>query len=222
MSQDPEPLGDRVLSQGQGDRFDRWVEFFGALVLSAATVLTAWCAYQATLWGGDQSVASYEAAAAQIQATRYHNEALVKTTLHVTLFVQYVTAKSQENEKLADFLVQRFPPELKTAVDAWLATNPLKDPTAPKSPFSMAEYHLPEQDLARQAEQLSAVKQQASSDANDRSDRYVLLTVIFAMVLFFSGISGKFQWRVIDAAVLIAGVVVLVVGVAMVIRMPIE
>ncbi len=42
-------------SESQVTRFDRWVEFIAAVVLSLATVATAWAGYQATLWGGDQS-----------------------------------------------------------------------------------------------------------------------------------------------------------------------
>ena len=59
-------------------------------------------------------------------------------------------------------------------------------------------------------------------EADKYADDYVLLTVIFATVLFFSGIAGKFQWRGIDGAVLGLGVVVLVVGLVMLAQMPIQ
>ena len=42
------------------------------------------------------------------------------------------------------------------------------------------------------------------------------------MVLFFSGISGKFQWQVIDAAVLTFGVLVLLAGLVLLIQMPVQ
>ena len=73
---DTQSRSSSFLSQGQGDRFDRWVEFFGALVLSAATVATAWCAYQAALWSGDESKFYFEASAAQVETTRLENKAL--------------------------------------------------------------------------------------------------------------------------------------------------
>ena len=213
---------DRILSQGQGDRFDRWVEFFGALVMSLATVATAWCAYQAALWGGDESKFYFEASAAQVEAAQQESLARQRAAVQVGLFSQYVTALAQGDDALADFFYQRFPSELRTATDAWLATKPLTNPDAPPSPFGMPAYRLPEQDAARQAEQQSAQKFEGASQADDRADNYVLLTVIFAMTLFFSGISGKFQWRVIDAGVLGVGVVILLVGLVILFRMPVQ
>jgi hypothetical protein len=86
----------------------------------------------------------------------------------------------------------------------------------------MPEYRLPQQDAARQAEQLSEEQFQIALEADEHADNYVLLTVIFAMVLFFSGISGKFQWRVIDAAVLTLGVLVSLGGLVLLFQMPIQ
>jgi hypothetical protein len=222
MTEQPEHFSDRILSQGQGDRFDRWVEFFGALILSAATVATAWCAYQAALWSGDESKFYFEASAAQVESAQLENTALQRAGFHVGLFVEFAAAKSQDNQKLADFLYQRFPPELKTATDAWLATDPLNNPAAPPSPFDMPEYRLPEQDDAEKAAQLAIKKFTAAGKADERADNYVLLTVIFATVLFFSGISGKFQWQVIDAAVLVLAVVVLLGGLVLLFQIPIQ
>jgi hypothetical protein len=220
--EDTQSRSDTFLSQGQGDRFDRWVEFFGALVLSAATVATAWCAYQAALWSGDESKFYFEASAAQVETAQLENKALQRTGFQAGLFVEYVAALSQDNQVLADFLYQRFPPELKAATDAWLAEDPLNNPDAPSSPFDMPEYRLSEQDAAEQSDQLSVRKFGDAGQADEHADNYVLLTVIFATVLFFSGISGKFQWRVIDGAVLALGFIVLLGGLVFLIQMPIQ
>lgn len=222
MSEEPQYWSDRILSQGQGDRFDRWVEFLGALVLAIATVATAWTAYQATLWGGDESKFYFEASAAQVDAAHLDNLAMQRTGLDAGLFVEYVAARSAGNQELADFLYERFPSELKLATDAWLATDPFNDPTAPASPFDMPQYRLPEQDAAEQQDQLAMATFEDAAEADEYADNYVLLTVIFAMVLFFSGIAGKFQWRVIDGAVLGLGIIVLLVGLVMLAQMPVQ
>jgi hypothetical protein len=111
---------------------------------------------------------------------------------------------------------------LKTATEAWLAADPLDNPTAPLSPFDMPEYRLPEQDAAQKAEQRSVEEFETALEADEHADNYVLLTVIFATVLFFSGISGKFQWQVIDAAVLTFGVLVLLGGLMFLLQMPVQ
>ena len=222
MSEETQYWSDRILSQGQGDRFDRWVEFLGALVLAAATVATAWTAYQATLWGGDESKFYFEASAAQVDAAHLDSLAMQRAGMHVGLFVEYATAQSAGDQELADFLYQRFPPELKEATDAWLATDPLNDSNAPPSPFDMPEYRLPEQDVAEQNDQLAKAKFADAVEADEYADDYVLLTVIFATVLFFSGIAGKFQWRVIDGAVLSMGILVLAIGLVLLAQMPVQ
>lgn len=45
-------------------------EIAAAILLSIATVLTAWCAYQATRWSGVQSIRYAEASAARVESTR--------------------------------------------------------------------------------------------------------------------------------------------------------
>ena len=183
---------------------------------------TAWTAYQATLWSGDESKFYFEASAAQVDAAQLDTQAMQRASVQGGLFVEYAAAQSAGDRELADFLYQRFPPELKQATDAWLATDPLNDPMAPPSPFDMPEYRLAEQDAADQKDRLALAKFAEASEADEYADDYVLLTVIFATVLFFSGIAGKFQWRVIDGAVLGLGIAALVVGLVMLAQMPVQ
>lgn len=198
----------KVASQGVGRRFGRWVEILAAIVLSLATVATAWCGYQATRWGGEQARAYSEASANRIRASQKANEAILATNLHADLFVQYVVARGGGNQTLADILYQRFPAPLKTAADAWLALDPLNNPAAPPTPFAMTEYHLTQSDEARALDQIADDRFDEANEANELSDEYVRLTVIFATVLLFGGMSGKFQWWAIDAAMLVVGAVV--------------
>jgi hypothetical protein len=60
-----------------------------------------------------------------------------------------------------------------------------------------------------------------ATQANQTADNYVLLTVIFAMVLFFGGISGKFKSRMVDLAMLILAYVLFTVGVVVMLRYPV-
>lgn len=146
------------------------------------------------MWGGDESKFYFEASAAQVDAAHLESLATQQTGVQTGLFVEYTVAQSAGDEALADFLYQRFPPELKTATDAWLATDPLNNRAAPPSPFDMPEYELPEMEEAEQLDELATAKFEDAAEADEYADAYVLLTVIFATVLFFSGIAGKFQW----------------------------
>lgn len=219
----PTHRGDRILStQTEVSRFDRWVEFIAAAVLSLATVATAWAGYQAALWGGEQTRHMAAAGAANVQSAQQTTTAQQRASLQATLFVHWATAISEENTKLADFLYERFPKELKVATDAWLATKPLKNAAAPGTPFEMAEYSLPETARAAELRQQSEAESALAAQANETSDRYVLLTVIFASVLFFGGISGKFQSKSVDLAMLVLAGTVFVIGLGILVTFPVQ
>jgi hypothetical protein len=91
------------------------------------------------------------------------------------------------------FLMQRFRPEMKVAVEAWLKTDPFNYLDAPPSPFKMAEYKQPELAEAKRQNEVLDQEYALAQHANQTSDTYVLLTVMFASVLFFAGIGGTFQ-----------------------------
>jgi hypothetical protein len=113
----PVSLSQRILSQEeQVSRFDRWVEFFSAVVLALATVATAWCAYQSTLWGGDELKFRAAANSATIKASQFSGAALQQTSFQAGLFVQWAAAVSEQNDLLTDFLYQRFPPLIDLAM----------------------------------------------------------------------------------------------------------
>jgi len=209
-------------AQGPGRRFGRWVEILAAIVLSLATVATAWCGYQATRWSGEQARAYSEASANRVRASQRANEAMLITNLHVVLFTDYMAARLGTNPALADALSQRFPQPLKAAADAWLALDPLSNPDAPPTPFAMPQYRLTERDEAQAFDQLADDRFNEANQANDLSDEYVRLTVIFATVLLFGGISGKFQWWAIDAIMLVLGAVVFVAALVTLIGVPVR
>jgi hypothetical protein len=208
---------DRMLSFGEGEPHHKRMELVSAIILSLATVLTAWCGYQATRWSGEQSLYYSEASALRIKSAQLENQATQLTGIHVGLFVQYAAAISQNNQALADFLYQRFPEPMKSATTSWLATEPLKNPEAPTSPFQMPSYVLQERQQARELDAMADRAFTQANEANDLSDNYVLLTVIFASVLFFGGISTQFEARAIETGMLgVAGMVLVVTGIIMV------
>jgi hypothetical protein len=182
----------------ENTHFDRWVEFISAIILSFATVGTAWCGYQAAQWNGQKAAYSSQANSANLQAAQLANRALVADSRNISLFVDWVAATGDGNQGFADFLFVRFPDELAVAFDAWLTFDPLNNIEAPLSPFDLPEYHL--EDMAESNRLLVEVQayQEQASEASKIADRYLLLTVLFASVLFFGGVSGKFKSKIID------------------------
>ena len=106
------------------------------------------------------------------------------------------------------------------AVTAWRATNPLTNPEAPATPFDMPEYVVAERTEADRWEAIADRESAAAETASEISNRYLRFTIIFASVLFFAGISGKFGWQAIDVAVLVLGALTLLIGVAVMLSSP--
>lgn len=137
------------------------------------------------------------------------------------MLIEYLSAESTGNEKLARVLKTRFRPDVQKAINSWLATKPFENPDAPRSPFVMKEYSTQLKEKAAAYEDLVEQKIKEASDANRNGDNYILLTVLFASVLFFAGICVKFQSRRVKAAMLIFGVIMFMITALVLISYPV-
>jgi hypothetical protein len=201
---------------------DQLVEAGSAVLLAFATVVTAWATYQATLFGGDESRGYFMASATQLRAAEMRAFAREQRGVHAALFVEYASALATGQHELSAFLFERFPEPLRGSTSAWLATRPLVNPAAPKTPFELPEYALSAEsdaaDLVRQATALFETAQTADAI----SDGYVRLTVFFALVLFLSGVAGKFRWVAIDIAMLALAIATLIWATIQLASMPFQ
>lgn len=210
-----------LTASDQDDRLERLLEILSAILLGLATVATAWCGYQTSKWNGQQSQFYIEATTLRIQATEATSNANRMATIQVNLFLQYAQAFSAQNQALTDFLYQRFPPNLKVAMDAWLATQPLQNADAPSSPFVMAEYVLPDEVEATRLSVQADQRLQEANAASGVADQYTLLTVMFASVLFVAGIATRFKWHVVDVSVTVIAGVLFLVSLWFVLQLPV-
>jgi hypothetical protein len=66
-----EPVGANLAHLRQTERrLDVHLDLISAILLSIATVATAWCVYQATGWNGQQTRLYAEASSRRIESTR--------------------------------------------------------------------------------------------------------------------------------------------------------
>jgi Domain of unknown function (DUF4337) len=203
------PRGIPLGSKAGEEKTDR-VETVAAVLLALATVATAWSGYQASRWNGEQAKAFSRATATRIESTRASDLADAQTQVDVATFIQWVDAYAQEETELVDFYYERFRPEFTPAMDAWIATRPLRNPDAPLTPFAMPEYRVAAREEAQQLEaEADALSAQARANVQ-RATNYVLAVVLFATVLFFAGMAARFRTRRLRVALLAFGVFVLV------------
>jgi hypothetical protein len=194
----PQPTNEllqRILNAVEPAKPRHGLEIACAVVLALATTASAWCAYQSKLWGGAQMARANAGVRASREAAVNSLAAVQTRAFDASMFIAYMQARIERKKELEVFLAQRFRPEMKRAVEAWLRLDPLNNPAAPPSPFRMAEYAQTETAEVTRQEELAAKAMAASREARRCSDDYVLLTVIFASVLFFGGIARAFDSR---------------------------
>jgi len=181
------------------------LEGAGLLLLSLATVGTAWCSYQAAAWGGAAGGEANRATAASRRAAVAQIQAYQVQLVDVLLFSQHINARANSNETLAHFYADRFRGEAKTAFEAWLATRPFENADAPAHPFVTNLYHPKLLADAQLAEAESQRFSERAGEAGRTSRNYILITVLLACALFCGGTASKFEHVWIRRTVLVLG-----------------
>jgi hypothetical protein len=181
------------------------------IVLSITAVLTAWCGFQSSQWGGEMSIAFSEASNARIEAARQAGVANAARQADLTIWGVYLQARAQGNAALARYVEQRFTDHFRVAYQTWIAEG---EPTS--GPFKMKEYVPPGTTESATADQRADSRFADALEFNQRGDNYTILTVLFALVLFFAAASTRLgrpraQWILLGMAIafMLAAVVIL-------------
>lgn len=200
-----------------GTRQHRVRDIITVFMLSVTAVLTAWCGFESSKWGGEMSIAFSQASSARIQATDYNGQARDARQFDLTIYAQWVEATANQQPDLAQYIQDRFTPEFAVAFDAWEA-----DGRKELGPFSRDEY-MP--GGTAEAADWNATADARFADAlenNQRGDNYSLLTVLFALVLFLTAMSQRDIKEWVAWILLGLGVAIGLVGVAIMFTFPIK
>ncbi|WP_022889336.1 hypothetical protein [Agromyces italicus] len=198
------------------DQWKRATEIVGVFLLSITAVLTAWCGFESSKWGGEMSIAFSQASSARIAAASADGAARDARTFDLTIYGAYVEATGDGNQELADYISDRFTPEFRTAYDAWVADGQVEN-----GPFARPEYVPPGTAEAAAASARADAKFDEALENNARGDRYSLLTVLFALVLFLTAMSQRENPVWVTRTLLGLALVVAVVGIVIMSTFPV-
>ena len=173
----------------------KWVEPVAALLMALATLSTAWCSFESAAWTRKSNRLMNEFNTLERRAGVITIQGMQQATIHTGMFMQALAAHQAGNDKLVSFYVERFPPELRKAYDAWLAERPFENPNADPHPFVPKLYEVRGTREAAEANAKAANSLQEARRAGTVSGQYLANTVLFATVLFFASASGKFEQR---------------------------
>jgi hypothetical protein len=209
-----------VSETGHRFNFRERLELWSALLMAAATVATAFSAYESTRWSGEQSTQFTQAGASRTESAKANTEAAAQITIDASLFTEVAVAFSQGNKQGQEIVEGFFRKEFKPSYEEWIAMRPLKNPDAPATPFSLDSYRLAKQKESERLEAEATAHFDAGREANQNGDNYVLATIFFAAVLFFAGVATKFTSDRVVAFTLGVGTVVFLSGFVRLLTLP--
>jgi hypothetical protein len=204
-----------------GSTRERALEIVAALLMSVATLGIAWSGYQAARWSGVQSQHYTEASAARSQANKAAVKGSQERLQDLLNFNRWLEVSTEGNTQLANLYERRFRAEFRPAFEAWLAEDPVNNPSAEASPLRVKEYVVADEVRSDRLEAKASGFFEEGKQATEHADDYVFITVFFAAVLFFAGISLRLDWLPLRIGVLCLGGVMLLGGAVFVLSLPI-
>ena len=174
---------------------ERWLTITEATLLAVVAILAAWSGFASAKWSTHSSLDLAKASAARTEANRAAYQAADLKNFDSLTFNSWFTAYVAHNKAAMRVAQERFRPLFLTAFEAWLATDPFKNPNAPKGPTYMPQYKQPELALSNALDNRASNYYSLGEQAGSNADGYVRTTVYLATVLFLVGISGHFKVR---------------------------
>jgi hypothetical protein len=216
----PHELTESHEDHGTVSRQERAFELIAVLLLSFATVCIAWSGYQAARWSGIQARNYAQASTARALANRVSTLGGQERIQDLLNFNRWLEASTAGNTQLADLYERRFRDEFRPAFETWRAGDALNSDSAVASPLLEPNYKIANFEKADALERTADRHFEAGKEATEHADNYIFATVFFAAVLFFSGISMRFQWKLMRSIVLLLALSCFVYGGIKVLSLP--
>ena len=198
----------------------KWISVSSVIMLGIIMIGISYSSYESHLWLGVQTFLLREVNVDSLHTAKEELTQGQHTVIDVMTFTQYSNALIRNDQNLSNFYYHRFSPEMKVAVDAWLATDPLKNPNAPPSPFAMSEYNRTHVLLAQQFATKTNLELQQAQQANENSSSYVFLSVLYSSALFIDGVIGRTSNKKMGQILLYMTMAITIIATVILIQLP--
>ena len=173
---------------------ERWLEIAAALLLSLATLGIAWSGYQAAKWSGLQARRYTQASSARSlanQAATLAGEDRTQDLLNFNRWLEVHQSATPRSPPLRATLPRRVPACVRVLARERPVRRPGRDPRVPswRRPTCW-----PTRKEPSSSNRSATLRFEQGKEATEHADDYVFVTVFFAVVLFFAGISLRFAW----------------------------
>lgn len=199
-----------IFAESPAEPADNWRQVIAAILLGLAATFTAVSAYEAAVLDGEALQGYTNSTRTLSDANAFYAQGNQTTAMDQQLFVSYATAVEQGDTELADYLKTLMRPELREGIAWWEdnedAVTPLDE--ADENPYQVEDFS-EAYDLETEAGKLF----KAASKADNQGDKFELSTVLFALTLFFGGISTVFHRQGVSRALLGISAITLAAGI---------
>lgn len=182
------------------------------VILAAAGLLSAWAAFQASLWGGEQATAFAEANRLQTEASRLEIVSTQRQAAALAVAHAWLSATIDGDKTRAAFYERHLQPHQRKLFNEWRGRLP-KDIQTAKVDRSQPPIPLPDvlsggREAARAARTEAETAFREGVAANDISDKFTFVTVLLSLSLFLAGTGQLLRARLARHAVIgLAGVI---------------
>jgi len=188
---------------------DSWHQVVAAILLGLAATFTALSAYEADLLDGEALQGYTNSTRTLSDANAFYAQGNQTTAMDQQLFIAYTTAVQQGDTDLADHLKTLMRPKLLEGI-AWWEHN--DDAVTPMDETDENPYLVEDFSEAYDLEQDAGKLFKKAVKADNQGDKFELSTVLFALTLFFGGISTVFEKQAVERALLVISSVTLIAG----------
>jgi len=213
-------LNEHEHGEQEPSRKAKILELFEAVVLALVAIATAWAGYQAARWDGLQSMLYGRASKLRVEAQGKAGYATQVQLYDGLTVAEWLKAEATGNAKLAELFERRLLPEIRSAFEAWKATDPIHNPNAPAGPTQMPQYHSAPVEQAQKLDQEATEIFEQGTQARERADQYVRVTVTLATVLLLAALSQRFRTTGIRASLIILAFIVLLAPLWRILTLP--
>jgi hypothetical protein len=130
-------------AHSDGDRRDYLISIAEALLLSIVAIVAAWSGYSAAKWSTESSLELAKASATRTKANGAFLQSFTVRAQDASNFNAWFAAYLAHDRAGQRVAEHRFRPGYDVAFRAWLETHPFTNPSAPKGPQYMPQYHPP-------------------------------------------------------------------------------
>ena len=201
------------------------LEILGTVILSIASLAVAWCSYQSTLWNGKQVFCLAKSNLYYRQSLEEMFKVWQQQQIDAVVTLDFLEAVVEKRHAPVDYYRKRSRSDLRQLFNDWLLMDPVHNEAAPAHPLLMEEYKKMQRSSQVAADSATAKAAQLWDEAqryNTISDKYILYTVIFSLVMLLCAVATKLsRLSIAFMSMLVTGTVFIIVLILLFILMPV-